>query len=301
MSDARLRGVSPVLAVPFHDSGALDTDGFGAIVEHVLSSGVTSTLLFGLASEFHKLTDAERDQLTGMLLERTRRLEGFAAICSVTDHATYPAVRRAQSYQALGADAINVLPPHFLAPSPRAVIDHLDAVMAAVDIPVIVQYAPAQTGTSLSPRDLGELAAEHDNFGIVKVESGPPGPMIAALAGHGLASFVGQAGLHLPNALAAGAIGVQPGCSMIPLYQRIWVAIDAGDEAAWRAAHGALLPAIVQWMTGVETIVQAEKTILARLGVIDCDHCRPPGAPLDAFSLALVDDVVTRLVTAAAT
>jgi len=290
-----LRGISPVLAVPFRANGDLDGDGFRAVVDHVLSSGVTSALLFGLASEFHKLTDAERDLLCGLFLERTVERPGFAAICSVTDHATHVAVQRATCYQDRGADAVNVLPPHFLDPSPRAVIDHLDAVMAAVEVPVIVQYAPVQTGTSLQPDDLGRLAERHANFGIVKVESSPPASMIAALARLGLASFVGQAGLHLPSAVAAGAIGVQPGCSMIPLYQRLWSAVDARDEPALFADYEALLPTIVHWMTHVETIVQAEKTVLQRLGVIESDHCRAPGGQLDAFGLGLVEGILSRL------
>lgn len=293
--DARLRGVSPVLAVPFHPNGDLDTGGFVAVVEHVLSAGVSSALLFGLASEFHKLSDAERDRLAALLLERSAEHPEFAAILSVTDHATHPAVRRAQSYQERGAGVINILPPHFLAPPRRAVLDHLDAVMAAVDIPVIVQYAPAQTGTALAPHDLSQLAERHANFAIVKVESTPPGPMIAALADRGLASFVGQAGLHLPSAVSAGAIGVQPGCSMLPLYQEIWAAVDGGDDLALHAAYDSLLPTIVHWMTNVETIVQAEKTVLQRLGVIESDHCRAPGGQLDAYALGLVEGVVARI------
>lgn len=291
----KVRGVSPVLAVPFHEDGGLDLGGFAAIVDHVLSSGVTSTLLFGLASEFHKLTDDEREQLLAVLLERTSERPDVAAICSVTDHATHGAVARARRYSDQGVDVVNILPPHFLAPSADAVLAHLDAVMASVSIPVVVQYAPGQTGTTLRPADFGELASRHAHFRLVKVESTPPGPMIAALGEHGLASLVGQAGVHLPGAVAAGVVGVQPGCSMIALYQEIWASAASGELEALATRHGALLPALTHSMSSVELIVQAEKSVLHRLGLIASDHCRAPGATLDPFAQLLVDDVVARL------
>ena len=165
----------------------------------------------------------------------------------------------------------------------------------AVDVPAVVQYAPAQTGTSLGADDFAALAAAHPNLTAVKVESIPPGPMIAALAERGVGALVGQAGVHLPSAAAAGAIGVQPGCSMVPLYQAMWAAVESGDGEALAARHAALLPVISHWMTGVETIVQAEKTVLARLGIIESDHCRAPGATLDPYALALVDAAVDQL------
>lgn len=293
--DTLLRGVSPVLAVPFDDDGGLDLDGFAAVVDHVLASGVTSLMLFGLASEFHKLTDDERGRLLDVLLARTTDRHDVAVICSVTDHATHPAARRARQYAERGVDAVNLLPPHFLAPSPDAVVDHLDAVMASVDVPVVVQYAPAQTGTTLRPAELSWLAERHGNFRLVKVECTPPGPMIAALGEVGLDCFVGQAGIHLPDAVASGAVGVQPGCSMIPLYREMWDAAMASDDAELEATHGALLPTLCHWMTSVELIVQAEKAVLHRLGVISSAHCRAPSAPLDPFASALVDAVVARL------
>ncbi|CAN5676074.1 4-hydroxy-tetrahydrodipicolinate synthase [soil metagenome] len=295
MADPRLRGVSPVLAVPFHEDGSLDDLGFVSVVDHVLRTGVTSALLFGLASEFHKLSDSERHQLTALLLERTNDRPEFAAICSVTDHATWLACRRAEAYEAAGADAINVLPPHFLAPSREAVVAHLDAVVGSVSIPVIVQHAPGQTGSTLVASDLRDLASRHPHFAIVKVESVPPGPLIADLKAAGISSFVGQAGLHLPEAVAAGAIGVQPGCSMIPLYQSMWSAAVAGDQVALREQHAAVLPVLTVWMSGVERIVQAEKSLLHRSGVIASDHCRAPGVSAEEDDEAWFALVETRL------
>lgn len=289
--DPRLTGVVPVLAVPFRRDGAVDLDGFGRIVEHTLATGVTSVMLFGFASEFAKLSDDERRQLRGELLRQTRHRDDVAALVSITDHSTELAVERAREAVAEGADALNLLPPYQLSPRADQVRAHVAAVLEAVDVPVVLQYAPAQTGTALDAATLLDLAARHANLTHAKIESQPPGRLIAQLAAGepALPALVGYAGLHLPDALRRGAAGVQPGCSFTELYQRIWRLWTAGSVDAAIVLHTRMLPYLSMWMQHVEIIVQVEKTILHRRGLIDSDRCRAPGWPLDADEQSLVD------------
>lgn len=284
-------GVCPVLETPFTDDGGVDAAGFVRVVDHVLSTGVTSVMYAGFASEFHKLTHGERRTLTGLLLDCTRGRPDVAAVVSVPDHATVVAVEEARWAVEQGADALNVLPPHFLGPSRAAVRDHLAAVLeAAAPCPVVLQYAPAQTGTALDASAIAELAARSPNLVQVKVESSPPGTLISALAAQApeLGAVVGSAGLQLPDALHRGAVGVQPGCSFIELYLRVWEQWHT-DRAAALVLHRRMLPYISYWMQGVELVVAAEKLVSARRGLIASAHCRAPGHALDAEETALVD------------
>ncbi|MEO3794586.1 dihydrodipicolinate synthase family protein [Nonomuraea sp. B10E15] len=290
-----VRGVSPVLEVPFHDDGALDPDGFARVAAEVLATGVTSVMFPGFAGEFHKLDDAERELLTTLLLDVTRPRDDVAAIVSVPDHATYHAVAQAVRAAERGADAINLLPPHFMSPSREAVLAHVRAVLAAVaPLPVVLQYAPAQTGTALDAGTLHRLAAEHPNLRWVKVESAPPGRMVAALAEgeRPLPALVGYAGLHLPDALRRGAVGVQPGCSFTDLYVELWRRWESGDEEGALALHTRMLPYLSYWMQGVELIVAAEKEISRRRGWIGSAHCRAPGHRLDEEEHRMIDRFV---------
>lgn len=283
--------VIPVLEVPFHDDGSLDLSGFDRVMDAVLGTGVTSVMFPGYASEFHKLAPAERDQLTDRLLGATTGVPGFTSIVSVPDHATLVAVACARRAAERGAGAINLLPPYLLGPSRDAVLAHLAAVMDAVaPLPVVLQYAPAQTGTSLDAATIDALAAAHPNLGHVKVESAPPGRLISALK---LPSLVGYAGLHLPDALRRGAVGVQPGCSFTEIYQEIWRRWTSGDQPSALALHGSLLPYLSYWMQHVELIVAAEKAISVRRGWFASDHCRAPGWTLDIEERATVDRFMT--------
>lgn len=297
MSSARLlRGVCPVLLVPFAADGELDLPGFASVVDHVLGTGVTSVLLFGLASEYAKLDEQERRDLLEVLVSRTRDRTDVAAIASVTDHSAEVAVRRAREYAQVGVDVINVLPPFFLGPTPDQVLDHVAAICSAVDLPVVLQYAPSQTGVAISPERIVALADRHRNLTVVKVESQPPGRLVEQLlmlSGGRLRSLVGYAGLQWPDAHARGAVGVQPGCSATELYVEAQRLLDIGDEDGFRALHTRALPWLSYWMQGVELVVAAEKLLLQRRGIIESAYCRRPGYLLDEREIAAVDSFLS--------
>ena len=286
-----VRGVSPVLEVPFTDDGAIDVAGFRRVVRYVLSTGVTSMMFPGFASEYHKLSDAERGTLTEVLLNETAGRD-VAAIIAVQDHATRLAVARARSAVDAGADLINLLPPHFLQPSAAAIADHVKAVLDAVaPTPVVLQYAPSETGTSLDAAWLARIAKIHPNLKMIKVESSPPGPLIAELAAGDppLAAMEGYAGVQLPDAISRGAVGTQPGCSFTEIYVEIWRAFATGDEARGVDLHRRLLPYISYWMLDTELIIAAEKLISVRRGLFPSALCRAPAHRLDAEEIRAVD------------
>jgi 4-hydroxy-tetrahydrodipicolinate synthase len=287
-----VRGVSPVLEVPFTDDGEIDVAGFENVVHYVLGTGVTSVMFPGFASEFHKLSEDERWTLTEVLLTQTRERDDVAVIAAVQDHATLLAARRARDLVDRGADLINLLPPHFLDPSPRHIREHVTAVLDAVpQTPLVLQYAPAETGTSLDAKGLATIAREHSNLRLIKVESNPPGTLIAELANSDppLPAVEGYAGVQLPDAIRRGAVGTQPGCSFTELYVEIWRRFAEGNQAAGYDLHRRLLPYISYWMLDTELIIAAEKLISARRGLFASAYCREPAHLLDAEEITTVD------------
>ncbi len=286
---AALSGVCPVLASPYDEQGAIDVDGFASIAGHVFGSGVGCVMWPGFASESYKLSDAEVAVLRGCLLEQVRERHGHAVL-SVSRHATRLAVQDAVAAAEAGADAINVLPPHFLSPSRDEVLRHLRAVMAAVaPLTVIVQYAPGLAPSALSVADLTSLAGEHPNFRMVKVDTDARAVITELLAGEpALDATVGYAGITMIEALRVGGRGVQPGCSFPEIYQRIWQLWAAGQAEAAELLHGRLLPYVTSWMAEMELIITVEKIICKERGWIASDHCRAPRRRLTADERATV-------------
>jgi 4-hydroxy-tetrahydrodipicolinate synthase len=292
MIQPRVLGVCPVIETPFTAAGEIDYASFGRLVDHLVRVGVRSIMFPGFASEYYKLSDEERADLVELLIERVEGIEGFTTVVSIPDHATHLAVARAVEAVDAGAGAINILPPHQHGPSAAAIREHVIAVSSAVaPVPVVLQYAPAQTGTALDAGMIASMAREVTNLVQVKVESTPPGRLISALSGQdpALGSIIGYAGVQLIDALRRGAVGVQPGCSFAELYLGIWSAWAEGRREEAVDLHRRLLPYISYWMQSIELLVAAEKRVSFRRGLIGTDRCRAPMHILDDEEQAMIE------------
>lgn len=278
------RGVVPVLETPFDEGGETDLDSVPALVSYLAGTGVEWMMYPGFASEYYKIDSHERDSVLALVLESSRRHK-LKVVAGVTDHATVLAERHAVAAVENGASAINLLPPYLLGPERHEVDRHVRRVVDAVrPCPVVLQLAPALTGADMGADWLAALARDFDNLRVVKVESLPSGPLIAAIKAVAptLSVMVGYGGLHLPDALSRGATGVQPGCSFTELYQHMWRAWLRDDIRVCRLMYDRLLPYLAYWMTSVELIVAVEKEISYRRGIIGSAHCRRPRRSLDA-------------------
>jgi 4-hydroxy-tetrahydrodipicolinate synthase len=286
-----ISGIVPIVAATFTDSGDLDDGSFQSLVRHLMTTGASALTLFGLATEFYKLPDADRAQMQEILLEETCRSESVAGVVSITDHSWEVAIRRARDAEAQGADALMLLPPYFLSPGEDAIVEHLKRVIGSVKIPVIVQYAPAQTGVRISPDVFLKLREVLPNADFIKVETQPPGRYVSQLVERSqgkLKSLVGYAGVQMPDVLARGAVGIQPGCSFTEVYVELWRRWQT-DRVEFQNLHNKLLPYINYWMQGVELIIKVEKVILKRRGMIASDYCRSPAYALDQEEYKQID------------
>ncbi|MEO6964895.1 MAG: dihydrodipicolinate synthase family protein [Acidobacteriaceae bacterium] len=262
---AEIAGIIPILATPFNDTGEVDVQDFAAIVESAIEDGAHAVAMFGLASEYYKLTDEERCILTSTLIRTAR--DRVPTIVSITHHSTEVAVREAIEAEQSGAHAIMVLPPFFLAPSMDSILFHVEAIAKAVHIPVILQYAPAQTG--IDPALLSRLPVS-----MVKVDASPSIPALRALPST-ITTLVGYMGLDLPDAVVAGCSGCMPTASLVRPFVKIWRLLQSNPEDG-RHEHQRLIPLLQYMMQSIEFLVAAEKHLLLKRGIIRSSYCRKP-------------------------
>lgn len=292
-SSSDICGVNPIAALPFTAQGEPDYASFNRLLSHLADTGIQGLTLFGIASEFPKLEDCERLRLADQFLS-TLSGSGIFRAMSVTDHSTEVAVKRARDYQKRGADALMLLPPFFLQPDAAAISHHIFSVLEAVDIPVMVQYAPGETGLSITPEQLSEVAARYPHA-VFKIECNPPVEYTREFLQRAPQASVlnGYAGLYMLQMLAAGGKGVMPGCSFSEIYVQIYRLWQAGKSQEAQELHGKLLPWIRRWMTHCEYIIQVEKTILYKRGIIATDYCRHPGWTLTTEDHQAIDTFIT--------
>lgn len=285
-------GVQTVVSTPFRNDGSVDHDSLEQLVRTQIEWGIDGVILFGLVGEFYKLDRAERRAI----------VETAASVCedtstdlvvSVTDHATTKATEFAAFATDAGADGLMLLPPHFLGPGQDDVIRHVARIGDAIDCPLMVQYAPEQTGVALSTETFVELANDVEPLCAFKIESRPPGPDVSAITeatDDNVGVLVGYAGLNLIEALDRGAIGVVPGSAASDVYKAICEQYHAEDRETAKEYHEALLPMVTHTFQSVEQLIYYEKRMLIERGMIDSATCREPAFTPDERFDALFEE-----------
>lgn len=287
-----IRGICPIIAAPFTDNGEVDYASLRNLVTELVKGGCHAVTLFGIAGEYYKLTDEEREKMVEVSVDSAHKAGG-KIIISVTDHATEVAVRRAAYFEKAGADCLMLLPPFFLKPGAAYLYDHMKAVAQAVSIPVMAQYAPEQTGVTITPETFCKLEKECPNVMYYKIECKPAGPYVTKLMNltdNQMKIFVGNAGFQMIECMDRGAIGGMPGCSMYDVYLDIYNKYVSGERDKAIEVHNKLLPMLNHIRQNVEQIISFEKRILKRRGIIASDYCRKPSYDTDPYFDKLFDE-----------
>ncbi len=281
MKNIKLSGVLPVVSTPFHNDGSVDETSFHKLMEYLVQSGVSGLMMFGIASEFYKLSESERDTLRKIFLQYTSS-SSVLGIVSITDHSYELARQSVQKAQEDGADAINIFPPYFMRPSKPAIIKHIEKIAEVAKVPIIVQYAPKESGVDLDPLFFATLQRDYPQVIGVKVEAQPPGVYITALRKitESIQTLVGYAGVNMSDAFLRGADGVQPGSSFVEVYNKLWE-YYAANQASFRDLYERLLPYLSIWMQSPEYLIKVEKEILRQRGIIKNSYCRAVSYELD--------------------
>lgn len=279
-----IKGICPIVAAPFAKDGSVDYDSLRNLVKTLAEGGCHALTLFGIAGEYYKLNEREQAEMMRVTIDEAHK-HNCPVIVSDTRHSTENAVEFAKEIEKAGADCMMVLPPFFLKPGADAIFAHAREVATAVpSLPVMMQYAPEQTGVSIAPPVFAKLSEEAPNVIYYKIECKPAGGYISKLIGmlgDRIRVFAGNAGYQMLETFDRGAVGAMPGCSMYDLYLDIYDKYFKGDRAGAIEAHNFILPILNHIRQNVEEIIAFEKRILFKRGIIATDVCRRPTFAMD--------------------
>lgn len=284
-----IQGVCPIVDTPFTDEGNVDYESLENLINVLTSNGCHALAMFGVASEFYKLTDYERKRMTELLIEKCED-SNASSVVSITPYATRTAVAEAERAESLGADALMVFPPAFRDPDVSKIANHLATIGESVSIPVMIQYAPGITDIDIGPEVLVDLYEEVATITHFKIECDPPGKYITRLLDltDGEANvLVGNAGYHMIESYDRGATGVMPASSMYEIYLEIHNAYHGNKRDHALDVHTDLL-AMLNQLTKVG--IQYEKELLSRRGIIRSSYCRQPETSPDKYYDEVFDE-----------
>ena len=296
MSSGTIEGVVPILVTPFEADGRIDEDSLCSLIDFNIAAGVHG-LGVALGSEVFKFNEAERQ-----LVERVvvRHVAGRVPVVINTGAAgTDLAVQYSRSAEAAGADAIMVIPPHFMPTSAAEIADYYRTIDANVGLPIILQDIPQ---APVPPNLALQLAESCRNVAYIKVETLPITTKVAemaAVAGEALTIFGGAGGSYFIEEMRRGAKGTMPFCSQPSAFVETWNRFRAGDEKGARQVFDETIMAVNRLgAQGGDIFYHVHKQLLVRLGVIRTAVVRQPTAPIDQVSQREIDELLEQLAAA---
>lgn len=295
-----LRGVIPVIAMPFADDGSVDHPALARECEYLVTTGAHG-IAFGFGSELPGLTDRERDEALGVAVGTVAdRVPVMAAVNAASTHA---AVERITAAAERGAAFVMLTPPRGSEPAIRSFFTEVDPATA---IPMVIQDAPEATGVVMSETILVELATL-DRVAALKVETADAVGRIASLR-EALPSrctvLGGSGGLEMLSELRSGSHGTMPGPAFAGEFVLVWRLEAAGRHADAARLFGALQPLLVVSSRGSDAFLFIQKEVLRRRGVIPSARLRAPAGRLSSripeeldHLLPTLDEVMTQMGT----
>lgn len=288
-----ITGVISVLPTPFRGGCDVDHDGLARIVDLVVDAGVQGVSVLGAAGEASRLTERERLAVVETV---ARQAAGrVRVIVDTSADGVRTCVEFSRQVKTIGATVVMISPPRTQRLSTESVVNHYRAVSEAIDLPIVVQEAPAQCGITMEAGLLVRIAREVPAARTIRIDD-PPTPVriartIAAAAETRIHVLGGQGGLFLVEELMAGASGVVTGFAYPEVLTRIVGLHRAGDvEAATDLFHRFVPLMRFESQEGISTAIRKE--LFRRRGVIADASMRSPGHVLDEGTHAALHRVV---------
>lgn len=175
-------GVAASTVTPFAADGSVDLARIGPHVEWIIADGAQALSPLGSSGEFAALPDDRRKEV----LERVLAVNaGRLPVVAGTAHCTTAgAVALSRHAEAAGADALLVVPPYYMAPTPAQVMVHYRRIAEAVSIPIVLYHNVPLTSVDLRTDHLASLF-EEGAIGGVKMSHPEPDRICALLQATG--------------------------------------------------------------------------------------------------------------------
>ena len=296
-TQARYKGVFPVVPTTFQENGELDLASQKRCVDFMIDAGSNGLCILANFSEQFLLTDDERDILTQTILEH---VAGRVPVIVTTTHfSTQVCVQRSQRAQAQGAAMVMVMPPYHGATF-RVSEDQIYAFYAglsdALTIPIMIQDAPA-SGTPLSAAFLARMAKELQQVAYFKIETAGAAAKLRELIRLGgdaiEGPWDGEEAITLLPDLDAGATGAMTGGGYPDGIRLIVDAYAAGQREQAMALYQQWLP-LINYENRQGGILSA-KALMKAGGVIACEAPRHPWPSMHPAVRAGLIEVAQRL------
>ncbi|MCC6453856.1 MAG: dihydrodipicolinate synthase family protein [Caldilineaceae bacterium] len=288
-----MQGVFPILVTPFDEQGRIDEESLRRLIDFNIDAGVHG-LGVALGSEIFKLSEHERDVVTEIVVSQVR--QRVPVVINTGAPGTNLAVQYSCRAEALGADALMVIPPAFMPAGPAEVLEYYRAISDAVKIPIFLQDVPSAPISASLARQIAE-SCEWVRY--IKVETVPITNKVAAMvaeAGDQLTVFGGAGGGYFIEEMRRGSMGTMPFCSQPEAFVQVWKLVQSGDEVTARAVFDQVIAPMNRIASqGAGIFYHVHKELLRRRGIIATAKVRSPAPAIDDLTQRELQDLIGEL------
>ncbi|MCH8294863.1 dihydrodipicolinate synthase family protein [Candidatus Poribacteria bacterium] len=289
------RGIFTIPPTPFREDGEIDIPSFRRVIEFCIDCGAHGLVYPVNASEFTALSDAERFQLSEVLVEQNAgRLPAIIGVAGVTPEV---AAKFAKHAHDIGANGVIAMPPYLRRGnlSEEIIFDYYRKISDAAQLPVFIQNNMPPIGTNLSAEFMLNLCRDIEHIAYIKEETVPSTVKLSAVirenTGPCKGVFGGAGGRYLIEEHKRGSAGQMPGCHVTDIVVALWDALEAGDKARAMYIYKEMAPLFFF----EHQLPGCYKEVLYRRGIIDCPLKRNGKMPLDEISSQYLDEILATL------
>lgn len=295
----QIDGIVPIIPTPFEESEEICWTDLDRLIDFAVDAGACAVCLPAYASEFYKLSEDERLQITSRAV---RRSAGRVPVIAQVNYAsTRLAIDAAARAVDAGASAICSAAPRQFALSDADLLDHFGALLSAVQVPFILQdFNPG--GASMAVPAIAELNRRYPHFGYIKLEEPRLAAKVAAIrdaTSGSVGVLEGWGGMYTLELAPAGIAGVVPGLGLTDLLRKVFLLARAGRRAEAQPLFEGILPQILYSLQNMELFHHAEKLLLQTRGILQNVTVRRATlrpTEHDLHYIALLNQRIVRLV-----
>ena len=234
---------------PFDADGAVNLPKFRELAAYLVDHGSDGLVVTGTTAESPTLTDDERFELYAAALEAVG--DRATVIAGTGTYDTRHSVHLTQKAHELGVDGFLVVTPYYNKPTPRGIVEHVKAIAAVTDRPIVYYNIPGRVVTLVSVETLTDLA-EIPNVVAVKQAWDDVGDARRIVEEIGLHLYAGDDNLILPFLEVGGTGGICVHTHVVgPQVKEQITSFKRGDADTARRIDEELAPAYEILKVGV--------------------------------------------------
>ena len=169
MREPVFSGACTAIVTPFEESGAVNYDAFGALIEEQIEAGIDAICVCGTTGESASRCIREHIAVVEYCVKKVDHR--VKVVAGAGSNNTSAAVYLSQHAQDSGADALLLVTPYYNKATQLGLVKHYEYIADRVELPIILYNVPSRTGVSFTAETYKTLA-QNPKINGVKEASG---------------------------------------------------------------------------------------------------------------------------------